>query len=158
MDYHGSLIVDPGWRIGIAAGRFNAAIVEDLVTGVQDCYVRHGLPSENIDVARCPGAFELAGVCQQMLKTGRYQAILAVGCVIRGDTPHFDQVVTAATKGIADLAANADVPVMFGVLTTDTVDQARDRAGVTLGNKGFEAALAAIELANLYHGLRQDPA
>ena len=153
MEYNGSLVVDSSWRIGIAAARFNASIVDDLVLGAQDCYVRHGLPAENIDVARCPGAFELAGVCNQMIATERYNAVIALGCVIRGDTPHFDMVVNAATKGIADLAASASIPVIFGVLTTDTVDQARDRAGVKLGNKGFEAALAAIEMSNLFKDL-----
>ena len=153
MNIDGSLIVNPKWRIGIAAARFNAAIVDDLVAGAIDCYVRHGLAAESIDVARCPGAFELAGVAQRMVSSKRYDAVVALGCVIRGDTPHFDQVVNAATKGIADLSVNAPVPVIFGVLTTDTVDQARDRAGVKLGNKGFESALAAIEMSNLYQEL-----
>ena len=102
MNINGSLVVNPAWRIGIVAARFNAAIVDDLVVGAIDCYVRHGLAEENIDVARCPGAFELTGVAHRMVAQKKYDAVIALGCVIRGDTPHFDQVVNAATKGVAD--------------------------------------------------------
>jgi 6,7-dimethyl-8-ribityllumazine synthase len=140
-------------RVAIVASRFNETVGKRLVEGAVDCLRRHGARDENISVAWVPGAFELPGVAARLASSGRVDAIVCIGCVIRGETPHFEYVAGSAATGIAGLAALSDIPVTFGVLTTDTAEQAEARAGGKAGNKGFEAALAAIEMANLYAAL-----
>ncbi|TVR09020.1 MAG: 6,7-dimethyl-8-ribityllumazine synthase [Planctomycetota bacterium] len=138
-----------GLRVAIAAARFNSAIVERLVDGAIDGLTRHQVSDDGITVARCPGAWELPLLCQRLASSGNYDAVLALGCVIRGDTPHFEMVANECAKGVAQAGMAAGIPVIFGVLTTDTVEQAEVRAGIKAGNKGFDAAMAAIEMSNL---------
>jgi len=138
-----------GLRIALCATRFNSNVVERLIEGAVDCLVRHGVADADITVIRCPGAWELPLVCDRVARAGKHQAIVALGCIIRGDTPHFDYVAAECTKGIASVAMATRVPVILGVLTTDTPEQALARAGLKHGNKGFEAALAAIEMCTL---------
>lgn len=142
-----------GLKVAIAAARFNAHIVENLVGGCVDGLIRHGVADDQVTVARCPGAWELPMLARRLARSGAYDAVVALGCVIRGDTPHFDYVAGECAKGIARAAEEADLPVVFGVLTTDTVDQALDRAGVKHGNKGFDAAMTAIEMCRLLGSL-----
>jgi 6,7-dimethyl-8-ribityllumazine synthase len=140
-------------RVGIVASRFNETVSRRLVEGAIDCLRRHGALDERISVTWVPGAFELPGAAGRLARSGDVDAIVCLGCVIRGETPHFDYVAGSAANGIAGLLADADIPVTFGVLTTETTEQAEARAGGKMGNKGFEAALAAIEMANLYAAL-----
>jgi 6,7-dimethyl-8-ribityllumazine synthase len=142
-----------GKRFAIAATRFNGAIVEQLVAGALDALVRHGVKDKDIAVARVPGAWELPLVVKKLAESGKYDAVIALGCVIRGETPHFDYVAGEAAKGIANASLAAGVPVAFGVLTTDTTDQAAARAGLKAGNKGVDAAMAALEMVNLLGGM-----
>ena len=142
-----------GIKVAIAAARFNAHIVESLVGGAVDGLVRHGVADGDITIARAPGAWELPLLCERLAGSGSYDAIIALGCVIRGDTPHFDYVAGECAKGVAAVGANHKLPIIFGVLTTDTVDQALNRAGVKHGNKGFDAAMSAIEMVNLLRKL-----
>ncbi len=139
-----------GLKIGIVAARFNAFIVERLVDGALDAIVRTGGSSDDVTVVRCPGAFEIPQVARRMVETGGFDAVICHGCVIRGATPHFDYVAGEAAKGVGQLASTAKVPVVFGILTTETIEQAIERAGTKAGNKGFDAALAALEMASLY--------
>lgn len=136
-------------RFGIAVARFNGFIVENLLAGALDVLRRHGVKDEQIEVVRVPGAFELPPVVQTMAHGKRYDAVIALGAVIRGGTPHFDYVAGECAKGLARVALEASLPVIFGVLTTDTIEQAIERAGTKAGNKGEEAALAVIEMVNL---------
>src|SRR5512139_3660604 len=138
-----------GLRFAIVASRFNGLIVEPLVQGAIDAITRTGGDPDAITIVRCPGAYELPQVVRAVLARGGFDAVIALGAVIRGATPHFDYVAGEASKGIAAAAAEGKVPVAFGVLTTDTIEQALERAG----NKGFDAAMAAIELATLYRAL-----
>jgi 6,7-dimethyl-8-ribityllumazine synthase len=142
-----------GLRFAIVASRFNGLIVEPLVSGALDAIVRAGGSADDVTIVRCPGAWELPQVTRKVIARGGVDAVIALGAVIRGATPHFDYVAGEAAKGIAGAAATADVPVSFGVLTTDTIEQALERAGTKAGNKGFDAAMAAIELANLWKQL-----
>ena len=142
-----------GLRFAIVASRFNALVVEPLIAGAVDAIVRSGGNADAITIVRCPGAWELPQVVRKVLERGGIDAVVALGAVIRGATPHFDYVAGEAAKGIAQAAASSDIPVSFGVLTTDTIEQALERAGTKAGNKGFDAAIAAIELANLYKSL-----
>ena len=142
-----------GLRFAIVASRFNSLIVEPLVQGALDAIVRSGGDADAVTIVRCPGAYELPQVVRAVLVRGGVDAVIALGAVIRGSTPHFDYVAGEAAKGIAGAAAQSDIPVSFGVLTTDTIEQALERAGTKAGNKGFDAAMAAIELANLYRAL-----
>ena len=142
-----------GLRFAIVASRFNGLIVEPLIAGAVDAIVRSGGTADDITVVRCPGAWELPQVARKVIARGGIDAVIALGAVIRGATPHFDYVAGEAAKGIAQLAMTSDVAVSFGVLTTDTIEQALERAGTKAGNKGFDAALAAIELATLYKAL-----
>ena len=142
-----------GLRIAIVASRFNGLIVEPLVAGAVDAIVRSGGSADNVTIVRCPGAWELPQVVRRVIDRGGIDAVIALGAVIRGATPHFDFVAGEAAKGIGNLAVTSDVAISFGVLTTDTIEQALERAGAKAGNKGFDAALAAIELANLYRAL-----
>jgi 6,7-dimethyl-8-ribityllumazine synthase len=143
-------LVSPKGRFAITVSRFNSFITEPLLAGALDALVRHGVADGDIDVYRCPGTFELPGVTRRVAQSGRYAGVIALGCVIRGGTPHFEYVSAEVSKGIGQLAANSDCAVTFGVLTTDSVEQAVDRAGVKAGNKGAEAAVACIEMVNLY--------
>jgi 6,7-dimethyl-8-ribityllumazine synthase len=146
--YEGKLIGD-GLKVGIVVSRFNEFITNKLLDGALDALRRHGVDDESIDIAWTPGAFEIPLVSKKMATSKKYDAIIALGAVIRGDTPHFDYVANEVSKGIAKISVDYDVPVIFGVLTTDTVEQAIMRAGTKSGNKGFEAAVTAIEMANL---------
>ncbi len=142
-----------GRRFAVAVARFNGHVVEGLVAGAIDCLLRHGVKDEDITIVRVPGAWELPVVVKKLAEGKKHHAIIALGCVIRGETPHFDYVAGECAKGIASAAANTDIAISFGVLTTDTIEQALERAGCKSGNKGFDAALAAIELANLRRAL-----
>ena len=144
------LLRTDGMRVAIVAGRFNGFIVERLVEAAVDTFERVGVERKKITVAHCPGAFEIPGVAQKLVDTGRFDAVLCLGCVIRGATAHFDFVAGECAKGVAKLAQSSKVPVIFGVLTTDTIEQAVERAGTKAGNKGADAALAAVEMASLY--------
>ena len=138
----------------ILAGRFNSFIVERLVEGAVDALVRHGTSRENIEIVRVPGAYEMPISAQRIAQTGRYDSIIALGAVIRGSTPHFDFVAGECSKGLAQVGLAADLPIIFGVLTTDTIEQAVERAGTKAGNKGAEAALTAIEMISLFNKLK----
>ena len=142
-----------GSRFGIVLGRFNSFIGERLLEGTMDALLRHGADAEQIDVARVPGSFEIPLAAKRMAVSGRYDAIICLGAVIRGATPHFDYVSSEVSKGIASVSLDSNVPIAFGVLTTDTVEQAVERAGTKAGNKGFDAALSAIEMVNLLKAL-----
>lgn len=139
-----------GLKVGILVSRFNSFIGERLVEGAVDALLRHGAVETDLVVVRVPGAFELPPAARKLAATGRYDALVCVGAVIRGSTPHFDYVSAEVSKGIAAVSMEAGIPVTFGVLTTDTLEQAIERAGSKAGNKGFDAAVAAIEMANLY--------
>jgi 6,7-dimethyl-8-ribityllumazine synthase len=142
-----------GLKFAIVSSRFNALVVDPLVGGAIDAIVRTGGAEADIAHYRCPGAYELPQVVRQVALVGGVDAIIALGAVIRGSTPHFDYVAGEAAKGIAQVAAQADIPIAFGVLTTDTIEQALERAGTKAGNKGFDAAMGAIEMARLYREL-----
>jgi len=143
-----------GLRFGIVVGRFNGFIAERLLEGAMDALLRHGAADSDITVARVPGSFEIPLIAQKMADSARYDAVICLGAIIRGATPHFDYVSAEATKGIAQAGLKSGVPVIFGVLTTDTIEQAVERAGTKAGNKGFDAAMTAIETANLCKELR----
>lgn len=138
-----------GLRFGFVVGRFNSLITERLVEGAKDCLVRHGTSEDDIDVMRVPGAWEMPLGLEWLAKQGGYDALVAIGCVIRGGTPHFEYVAGEVTKGAAAIQRQYALPVAFGVLTTDTIEQAIERAGTKHGNKGWEAAQAALEMAAL---------
>ena len=140
-------------RYAIVAGRFNAFITERLVAGARDAFVRHGIGKDDIDLIWVPGAFEIPFAVRRVVDSGRYQAAVALGAVIRGATPHFDYVAGACVDGLARINAEGGIPVVLGVLTTDTIEQAVERAGTKSGNKGAEAALTAMEMASLASSL-----
>ena len=140
----------PAGRFAVVAARFNDFIVGPLTAGALDGFARHGVPAGRVDVVKVPGSFEIPGVARLLAQSGRYAGVVCLGCIIRGDTDHYDHVAGAATSGIAAVAADSGVPVVFGVLTCDTLEQAIHRAGAKAGNKGFEAAVTAVEMANLY--------
>lgn len=138
-----------GKRYALVASRYNEIISRRLVSGAQDCLQRHGADDENIELYRVPGSFEIPLVARRLAKSGKYDAVVCLGTVIRGETPHFDFVASEAARGVGQAGMDTGVPVIFGVVTTDTVEQAVDRAGGRTGNRGAEAALAAIEMTNL---------
>lgn len=142
-----------GLRVGLVVSRFNSFICDRLVEGAIDALVRHGGDRENIHVVRVPGAFEIPLTAKKMVESKRYDALVCLGAVIRGSTPHFDYVASEVTKGIASVSLESGVPISFGVLTTDNLEQAIERAGSKAGNKGFDAAVCAIEMANLFKAL-----
>ena len=142
-------VVAEGIRVGIVASRFNEFIVGKLVAGAEDGLVRHGVADDDISVAWVPGAFEIPVIAKKMAHSGKYDAIICVGAVIRGQTSHYDYVCAEVSKGIAQISLEAGIPVMFGILTTDTIEQAIERAGSKAGNKGYDCALGAIEMVNL---------
>lgn len=142
-----------GMKFGIVVGRFNAFITERLLEGAIDALVRHGASAKDITVVRVPGSFEIPAAARKVVDTGRFDAVVGLGCLMRGDTIHFDLIAGEVTKGLASLAQTADIPVTFGVLTTDSLEQAVHRAGAKHGNKGGEAVMAAVELVALYRAL-----
>ena len=146
----GQLTVARGARFAIVASRFNHFIVDKLVDGAIDALVRHGADENAVTVVRVPGAWETPHAVQKVARSGKVDAVIAIGCVIRGATPHFDYVAGEAAKGCAQASASTGVPVAFGVLTTDSIEQAVERAGTKAGNRGFDAAMVAIEMADLY--------
>ncbi|MQA88881.1 MAG: 6,7-dimethyl-8-ribityllumazine synthase [Gemmatimonas sp.] len=154
IEHHGSLD-GKGRRIGIVVSRFNDFITKQLLGGAHDCLVRHGVEEGSIVVAWVPGAWEIPSALARMSGTGGYDALIALGAVIRGATPHFDYVAGGVANGVAAVGANGELPVVFGVLTTDTVEQAVERAGTKAGNKGWDAGLAALEMANLFDQLEK---
>lgn len=141
-------LVAEGLKFAIVVSRFNSFITERLLEGALDCLLRHGVKEEDVDIVKVPGAFEIPLVAKKLAQKD-YDAVIALGAVIRGETPHFDYVAAEVSKGIASASLETGKPIAFGVLTTDTVEQAIDRAGTKAGNKGWEAALSAIEMANL---------
>ena len=145
-----------GLKFVICASRFNNFIVERLIDGALDALLRHEAKEEDVTVVRVPGSFELPAVAKRLVETGKFDAIICLGAVIRGDTPHFDYISAEVTKGLANLSLASTIPIAMGVITADTVEQAIDRAGTKAGNKGFDAAMTAIELANLYKALKQE--
>lgn len=148
-------LVDVGGRFAIVAGRFNDFITSRLVDGCEDALRRHGVDTEDrLDLVWVPGAFEIPLVCGKLAQKGEYAAIIALGCVIRGSTPHFDYVAAEVSKGVAHVGLQTGVPIIFGVLTTDTIEQAVERAGTKAGNIGFKAALSALEMNSLSVALR----
>lgn len=146
--FEGKLISD-GLKFGIIVGRFNEFIGGKLLSGALDALKRHGANDEDINVIWVPGAFEIPLVAKKMAQTKKYDAIICLGAVIRGATPHFDYVSNEVTKGIANVSLSTELPIIFGILTTDTIEQAIERAGTKAGNKGYDAAITAIEMANL---------
>lgn len=146
--YEGKLVSDK-IKIGIVAARFNEFIVSKLISGALDGLKRHNVSEENIDLAWVPGAFEIPLIASKMAKSGKYDAVICLGAVIRGVTSHYDYVCNEVSKGIASVSLSSDVPVMFGILTTDNIEQAIERAGTKAGNKGYDCALGAIEMVNL---------
>ncbi|MDO5336296.1 MAG: 6,7-dimethyl-8-ribityllumazine synthase [Eubacteriales bacterium] len=145
----GKLVAKEGMRVGIIASRFNEIIVNKLLGGAVDGLVRHGVQEENITAAWVPGAFEIPVAASRMASSGKYDAIICVGAVIRGDTTHYDYVCNEVSKGIAQVSLSTGIPVLFGVLTTENIEQAIARAGSKAGNKGYDCALSAIEMVNL---------
>ncbi|MFS0722700.1 6,7-dimethyl-8-ribityllumazine synthase [Paenibacillus sp. 1P07SE] len=146
--YEGQLVSE-GLKYGIVVGRFNEFITSRLLSGALDALKRHGATEEEIEVAWVPGAFEIPLIAQKMAESGKYDAVITLGTVIRGSTPHFDYVCSETAKGVAAINLKTGVPTIFGVLTTDSIEQAVERAGTKAGNKGWEAAASAIEMANL---------
>ncbi len=142
-------LIAKGLKFGIVVSRFNSFISDRLLEGTMDALRRSGAGEEDCVVARVPGSFEIPLAAKKMAKTGRYDAIICLGCVIRGATPHYAYIATEVTKGIATVSLESEIPVALGVLTTDTIEQAIERAGTKVGNKGFDAAMSAIEMANL---------
>ena len=140
-------------KVGIVAARFNEFIVSKLVAGARDGLLRHDVKDEDIDLAWVPGAFEIPLIASKMAKSGKYDAVICLGAVIRGATSHYDYVCSEVSKGIASVSLTSDIPVMFGVLTTDNIEQAIERAGTKAGNKGYDCALGAIEMVNLVRQL-----
>jgi len=147
-NFEGTLIAK-GLRFGIVVSRFNSFISERLLEGAMDALRRSGAEEGDCSVVRVPGAFEIPLATKKMVKTGRFDAIICLGCVIRGATPHYAYIASEVTKGIASLSLESEIPIAFGVLTTETIEQAIERAGTKVGNKGFDAAMSAIEMANL---------
>lgn len=152
--FEGKMTQD-GIKVGIVVARFNEFITSKLLGGAMDGLIRHDVKEQDIDVAWVPGAFEIPLIAKKMAKSGKYDAVICLGAVIRGATSHYDYVCAEVSKGIASVSLNSDIPVMFGVLTTDTIEQAIERAGTKAGNKGFECAEGAIEMVNLSRELEK---
>ncbi len=146
----------PGKRVAIAVSRFNDFFTKELLGGARDCLARHGVPDDDVDVAWVPGSFELPFIARRLARTGRYGAVICLGCLIQGDTPHFQLIAAEVTKGVAQVALETGVPITFGVITAETIEQAIERAGTKAGNKGFDAALAALEMMGLMEAIGAD--
>ncbi len=140
-----------GFRFGVVVSRFNNFITDRLQEGAIDALLRHEVKENDIDIAKVPGAFEIPFVAKQMAKSKKVNAVICLGTVIRGDTPHFEYIAAEVSKGIAAVAMESDIPVIFGILTTETIEQAIERAGTKSGNKGWDASLSALEMVNLYN-------
>lgn len=153
MNEHAGDLSGAGRRFALLVSRFNSLITDQLLSGARDCLVRHGVDDEAIDVYRVPGGWELPQAARKIAALGRHDAIVALGCVIRGATPHFEHIAGEASRGLGAVAREIEIPLSFGVLTTNTVEQALERAGTKAGNKGWDAALSALEMAALYDGL-----
>lgn len=153
-EYQG-LLLGEGLRFGIVVSRFNEFITAKLLDGAKDALLRHGVKEADIEVAWTPGAFEIPIVAKRMAQSGKYAAVLCLGAVIRGATPHFDYIAAEVSKGIAAVGLETGMPIIFGVITADNLEQAIERAGTKAGNKGFDAALSGIEMANLMRSLKQ---
>jgi len=153
MNVHEGSLLATGLKVALVVSRFNALVTEQLLAGAADVLKRHGAEEKDLDVFRCAGTFELPALLKRVAATGRYDAVVALGCVIRGGTPHFEYVAGEATKGVAQVSLEAACAVSLGILTCDTMEQALERAGVKAGNKGAEAAAAAIEQANVLRQL-----
>lgn len=149
----GKVVAPQGMKVGIIASRFNSFIVQKLLDGAVDGLVRHGVEEENIDACWVPGAFEIPITAQKMANSGKYDAVICVGAVIRGSTTHYELVVNETAKGIAQVGLASGIPVLFGVITTENIEQAIERAGSKAGNKGYDCALSAIEMVNLMKGI-----
>jgi len=147
------MLLGKGLKFGLVVPRFNEFINKKLVEGAQDALLRHGVNEEDIEIAWVPGAFEIPLVAKKLAQTKRYDAVICLGAVIRGGTPHFEYIATEVTKGIAKVGLDTGLPVIYGIITADTLEQAIERAGTKAGNKGFEAAVSAIEMANLLRGI-----
>ena len=152
--FEGKMTQD-GIKVGIVVARFNEFITSKLLGGAMDGLLRHDVKEQDIDVAWVPGAFEIPLIAKKMAKSGKYDAVICLGAVISGATSHYDYVCSEVSKGVANVSLNSDIPVMFGVLTTDTIEQAIERAGTKAGNKGFECAEGAIEMVNLIRAIEQ---
>jgi 6,7-dimethyl-8-ribityllumazine synthase len=144
-----------GLRIGVALARFNQLVTDRLLAGALEALARHGVAEDAVDVATVPGAFELPLCAQRLAATGRYDAVVCLGAVVRGETPHFEYVASEAARGIADVARRHDIPVAFGILTTDTVEQALARSGGERGNKGYDAAVTALEMVQVLRAIQR---
>ncbi len=142
-----------GHSYGIVVSRFNSLVTHQLLTGALDCLERHGAAEKDITAVYCPGSFEIPQVTAKLAQSGKYDAVICLGCVIRGDTPHFDYIASEVAKGISQVSLQTGVPIAFGVLTTENLEQALERAGAKAGNKGWDAALTAIELVNTFKQL-----
>jgi 6,7-dimethyl-8-ribityllumazine synthase len=151
-EYEGNLVGE-GLKFGLVVSRFNEFITSKLLSGARDALTRHGVADDGIEVAWVPGSFEIPRVAQRMADSKRYDAIITLGAVIRGGTPHFEFIAAEVTKGVAHVGLESDVPVILGVITADTLEQAIERSGTKMGNKGFEAATQAIEMANLLRNI-----
>lgn len=153
MSVYEGKVVAKDIKVGIVAARFNEFIVSKLVSGALDGLQRHDVKEEDIDIAWVPGAFEIPLIASKMAKSGKYDAVICLGAVIRGATSHYDYVCNEVSKGIASVSLDAGIPVMFGVVTTENIEQAIERAGTKAGNKGYDCALGAIEMVNLIRGI-----
>ena len=143
------LLLGKGLKFGLVVSRFNEFITKKLLEGAQDALLRHGVNQEDIEIAWVPGSFEIPLIAQKLAQTKRYDAVICLGAVVRGGTPHFEYIAAEVTKGIAKVSLDTGLPVIYGVITADTLEQAIERAGTKMGNKGFDAAVTAIEMANL---------
>ena len=148
-------VIGKGLKVGIVAARFNEFIVNKLIGGAEDALVRHGVDTKDVELAYVPGAFEIPLIASKMAKSGKYDAVICLGAVIRGSTSHYDFVCNEVSKGIAAVSLETGVPVMFGVLTTENIEQAIERAGTKAGNKGYDCAVSAIEMVNLIRELEK---
>jgi len=147
------MLLGKGLKYGVVVSRFNEFITKKLLEGAQDALLRHGVNGTDIDVAWVPGSFEIPLLAKKLAETNKYDAVVCLSAVVRGGTPHFDYIAAEVTKGIAKVGLDTGLPVIFGVITADTLEQAIERAGTKMGNKGFEAAVNAIEMANLVKGI-----
>jgi len=147
------MLLGKGLKFGIVVSRFNEFITNKLLEGAQDALRRHGVNKEDVEITWVPGSFEIPLVAKKLAQTKRYDAVICLGAVVRGGTPHFEYIAAEVTKGIAKVGLDTELPVIYGVITADTLEQAIDRAGTTMGNRGFEAAVNAIEMANLLRSL-----
>ena len=153
MNIYEGKLVSEGIKVGVVCARFNEFIVSKLLSGCEDALLRHGVDAADISVAWVPGAFEIPLIASKLAQSGKYDAVIALGAVIRGSTSHYDYVCSEVSKGIASVSLQSGVPVMFGVLTTENIEQAIERAGTKAGNKGFDCAVSAIEMVNLLRAM-----